>query len=75
MSLHHSAATHQSLLSRIPQVTGRDLAHWYRCLDDGPGLVRAEERASWLCQEHGLPHGYALALVHEHDRRRAAARG
>jgi hypothetical protein len=74
MSLHHSAETHQSLLGRIPQATGRDVDTWLQALDDGPGLVRFEERVQWLRGEHSLPQGYARALVHEHDRRRAAAR-
>lgn len=74
MSSHHSAETHQSLLARIPEVTGRQLPHWFGCLDNGPGLIRFEERVSWLRDEHSLPHGYAQAIVHEHDRRRAAQR-
>jgi hypothetical protein len=44
------------------------------CLNDGPALLRFEERVNWLADEHGLPHGYARAIVHEHDKRRAAAR-
>lgn len=75
MSLHHSAETHQSLLARIPEVTGRHLPHWFECLDNGPGLVRFEERVNWLRDEHNLAHGHAVAIVHEHDRRRAAYRG
>ncbi|MGI8698735.1 MAG: DUF4287 domain-containing protein [Mycobacteriales bacterium] len=75
MSLHHSAETHQSLLARIPEVTRRDLREWFRCLEDGPGLLRFEERVNWLQDEHELPHSYATAIVHEHDRRRMAARG
>jgi len=74
MSMPHSAETHQSLLARIPEVTGRDLPSWLACLSDGPALLRFEERVNWLADEHGLPHGYARAIVHEHDRRRAAAR-
>ncbi|MHB8340735.1 MAG: DUF4287 domain-containing protein [Mycobacteriales bacterium] len=74
MSLHHSPETHQSLLARIPAVTGQHLPHWFACLDAGPALLRFEERVNWLRDEHGLPHGYAQAIVHEHDRRRHAAR-
>jgi hypothetical protein len=72
MSLPHSEETHQSLLARIPEVTGRDLSAWFRELEDGPGLVRFDERVTWLRDNHSLPHGYARAIVHEHDRRRAA---
>jgi Domain of unknown function (DUF4287) len=75
MSMPQSEDTHQSLLARIPEVTGRDLPSWFECLEDGPGLVRFEERVNWLRDEHGLSHGYARAIVHEHDRKRAAARG
>jgi hypothetical protein len=67
---HHSAKTHEILVSRIPQVTGRDLPHWLECLDNGPGLLRFEERVNWLQDEHALPHGYATAIVHEQDLRR-----
>jgi hypothetical protein len=74
MSMPHSAETHQSLLARIPEVTGRDLPTWFGCLNDGPALLRFEERVNWLADEHELPHGYARAIVHEHDKRRAAAR-
>lgn len=74
MSMPQSESTHQSLLARIPTATGRDLRTWLGCLDDGPGLLRFDERVDWLRDEHGIPHGYARAIVHEHDKRRAAAR-
>lgn len=70
----HNPETHASLLARIPTVTGREVGHWIACLENGPGLVRADERARWLADEHTLPAAYAAAIVHEHDRRRAAAR-
>lgn len=70
----HSPETHASLLARIPTVTGQELGHWLACLDAGPGLLRAEERARWLAGEHTLPAAYATAIVHEHDLRRAAQR-
>jgi len=72
MSLHHSEETHQNLLARIPLVTGRDLTDWFQAVADGPGLVRFEERVTWLRNMHGLSYGYASAIVHECDRRRAA---
>lgn len=75
MSLRHSEETHKSLLARIPEVTGRQLREWFQCLENGPSLLRFEERVNWLSDEHSLPHGYAAAIVHEHDRRRMAARG
>jgi hypothetical protein len=74
MSLHHSEATHQQLLERVPQVTGRDLPHWFECLENGPGLLRFDERVNWLRDEHGLAQGHDSAIVHEHDLRRGARR-
>jgi hypothetical protein len=74
MSMPHSEDTHQSLLARIPEATGRDLSAWFGCLEAGPGLLRFDERVTWLRDEHDLPHGYARAIVHEHDLRRAASR-
>jgi hypothetical protein len=74
MSLHHSAQTHSKLILRVPKVTGHTLAHWFECLAGGPGLLRFEERVCWLRDEHGLPHGFATAIVHEADLRRAAIR-
>jgi hypothetical protein len=74
MSMPHSEETHQSFVARIPEVTGRDLDQWFDCLNDGPALLRFDERVTWLQDEHAVPHGYARAIVHEHDRRRAAAR-
>jgi hypothetical protein len=74
MSMPHSEDTHQSLLARIPQATGRDLPAWLGALDQCPTLLRFDERVTWLRDEHSLPHGYARAIVHEHDKRRAANR-
>lgn len=71
MSLNHSEDTHQQLLARIPTATGRDIPEWFRRLEAGPGLLRFEERVNWLRDEHELPHGYASAIVHEHDKRRS----
>jgi hypothetical protein len=71
MSLHHSEETHRNLVARIPQATGRELPEWFRALDDGPSLLRFEDRVNWLRGEHGLSHGHATAIVHEHDLRRA----
>lgn len=71
MTLHHSAETHSNMVARIPDVTGRALPAWFETLDNGPTLVRFEERVNWLRDEHSLSHGYAVAIVQEHDRRRA----
>ncbi|MDP9398609.1 MAG: DUF4287 domain-containing protein [Actinomycetota bacterium] len=71
MSLHHSEETHQQLVARVPQATGRGLRDWFRELEDGPGLLRFEERVNWLRVEHGIAHGHATAIVHEHDKVRA----
>jgi hypothetical protein len=74
MSMPQSEETHQSLLAKIPEATGRDVASWLHSLEQGPALLRFEERVNWLRDEHNLPHGYARAIVHEHDKRRAASR-
>jgi hypothetical protein len=74
MSLNHSPETHKNLIARIPKVTGRDLPEWFQAIDDGPSFIRCEERVNWLADEHGLSHGYAVALVHEHELHRRAAR-
>lgn len=70
--LHHSEETHAQLVARIPTVTGRPMGEWFTCLDEGPGLLRFDERVYWLRDEHGLAHGHATAIVHEHDLARAA---
>jgi hypothetical protein len=74
MSLNHSEATHEQLIARVPQATGRDLPEWFRTLDDGPSLLRFDERVNWLRDEHNLSHGHATAIVHEFDKRRGARR-
>ena len=74
MSLMYSAETHQNLLSRIPAVTGRELNDWLRAVDEGPSLHRREELIDWLRSTYDISYGYAKAIVHEHDLRRAAAR-
>ncbi len=74
MSLHHSEATHQQLLDRVPQATGRGMPEWFKALEDGPALLRFDERVNWLRDEHGISHGHASAIVHEHDLRRGARR-
>jgi hypothetical protein len=66
--------THESLIERLPKVTGHDLAHWLARVDEGPSLLRFAERVNWLRDEHNLPHHYAAALVHEADLRRRSIR-
>jgi hypothetical protein len=74
MSLNHSPLTHQNLIARIPSVTGRALTEWFHTIDNGPSFLRSDERVNWLADEHGITHGYAAALVVEHERHRRAAR-
>jgi hypothetical protein len=74
MSQQRSVQTHQSLIERLPKVTGHDLPHWLARLEEGPGLLRFTERVNWMRDEHGLPHSFASALVHEADLRRRAIR-
>jgi hypothetical protein len=70
MSLMHSPATHQSLIARIPHVTGRELTEWFTHLESGPAFLRRDERANWLADEHGICDRYAAAIVHEYEVRR-----
>jgi hypothetical protein len=70
MSLSHSPETHTKLLARIPAVTGRDLPEWFETIDNGPSFLRCAERSHWLADEHGISHGYATAIVREHERTR-----
>ncbi|SEG46192.1 protein of unknown function [Thermomonospora echinospora] len=70
MSLSHSPETHTKLLARIPAVTGRDLPEWFETIENGPSFLRCTERSHWLADEHGISHGYATALVREHERTR-----
>ena len=69
---HFSEETHRNLLDHIPQCTGRDVSDWLAAVADGPSFFRFEEKVSWLRTEHDLSYGYAKALVHEYDLRRAA---
>lgn len=72
MSLHHSEQTHQNLVARVPMVTGRELPEWFKTIEDGPAFLRFDDKVNWLRDEHGLAHGHATAIVHEHDKLRAA---
>ena len=71
MTMHHSEQTHRNLLARVPDVTGRALADWFRDVEAGPALLRFDERVNWLRAEYDLPHSFASAIIHEHDVRRA----
>jgi len=72
MSLHHSEETHQNLVARVPMVTGRELPEWFKTIEDGPAFPRFDDKVNWLRDEHGIAHGHATAIVHEHDKLRAA---
>ncbi|MFD0884389.1 DUF4287 domain-containing protein [Streptosporangium sp. NPDC001559] len=74
MSLSHSLETQSKLIARVTDITGRALPEWFQAIDNGPSFLRCEERANWLAQEHGLSHGYAAAIVREHERRRHSRR-
>jgi hypothetical protein len=74
MTLHHSEETHANLLARLPTATGRGVKEWFQVVEEGPSFTRFDERVHWLQDEHGMPHGYATAIVHEYDKKRAARR-
>ncbi|MEU3600217.1 DUF4287 domain-containing protein [Streptomyces sp. NPDC006798] len=67
-----SEETHRNLLSRIPHCTGREISEWLHTVEEGPSLVRLEEKVSWLRSEYALSYGHAKAIIHEYDLRRAA---
>jgi hypothetical protein len=71
MALHHSEETHQNLVARIPQATGRELPEWFKAMEAGPTFLRFDDRVNWLRDEYGLAHGHATAIVHESDLQRA----
>jgi hypothetical protein len=72
--VQNSPETHAALMARIPTHTDRDVSGWMRAVDEGPSLMRFEERANWLRDEYDLPLGYAHAIIHEYDLNRAARR-
>ncbi|MCB5179070.1 DUF4287 domain-containing protein [Streptomyces antimicrobicus] len=74
MSVEFSEQTHRNMIDRIPLTTGRDLSDWLRTVDEGPSLVRFEEKLSWLRGAYELSYGQAKAIIHEHGLRRAARR-
>lgn len=71
MALNHSMEIHNGVLERVPEITGKAIPQWFEMLDEGPALLRFEDRVRWLRGEHDMPLGYAQAIVHEHDLRRA----
>ncbi|MEU8432788.1 DUF4287 domain-containing protein [Streptomyces sp. NPDC029216] len=74
MSVEFSEQTHRNMIDRIPETTGREISDWLRTVDEGPSLLRFEEKVSWLLGAHDLSHGQAKAIVHEYGLRRAARR-
>ncbi|MCX4692971.1 DUF4287 domain-containing protein [Streptomyces sp. NBC_01408] len=74
MSVEFSEQTHRNMIDRIPRATGRGIIDWLRAVDEGPSLVRFEEKVSWLLGAHELSYGQAKAIIHEYDLRRAARR-
>ncbi|GII88837.1 hypothetical protein Ssi03_68270 [Sphaerisporangium siamense] len=75
MSLNHSLEMQNKLIARVPDITGRALPEWFQAIDNGPSFLRCDERANWLADEHGLTHGYAAAIVIEHERQRRSRMG
>ncbi len=72
MALHHSEETHRNLVERVPTATGRELPEWFRAIEAGPAFLRFDDRVNWLRDEHGIAHGHATAIIHEHDLLRAS---
>lgn len=74
MSHTFSEETHRNLLARIPHRTGREISDWLKTVEEGPSLLRFEDKVSWLRGAHDLAYGHAKAIIHEYDLRRAARR-
>ncbi|MFC8505864.1 DUF4287 domain-containing protein [Streptomyces sp. NPDC057411] len=74
MSHTFSEETHRNLLARIPHCTGREISDWLKTVEEGPSLLRFEDKVSWLRGAHDLAYGHAKAIIHEYDLRRAARR-
>ena len=72
MSVHHSEETHRNLIERVPQITGRAMPEWFHEIDAGPSFTRLEERVNWLSDEHAISHGFATAIVREHEKARSS---
>jgi hypothetical protein len=74
MGLNHSEETHQRLVQKVPECTGREMTEWFKLMNDGPSFLRFDERVRWLLTEYALAHGHATAIVHEYDLVRAQRR-
>ena len=71
MSLNHSEETHRNLVARVPERPDENSQSGSGPSKRGPAFLRFDDRVRWLRDEHGLAHGHATAIVHEHDLRRA----
>ena len=74
MTLHHSEETHQMLVDRVPDATGKPMKEWFEVVEAVPSFGRFDDRVNWLRDEHELAHGYATAIIHEMDKAKAARR-
>lgn len=74
MGLNHSEETHQRLVEKVPQCTGRNMTEWFKLMNDGPSFLRFDDRVRWLSSEYALAHGHATAIVHEYDLAKAHRR-
>jgi hypothetical protein len=54
MTLHHSEETHQLLVDRVPDATGKPMKDWFALVEQGPSFTRFEDRVNWLRDEHDL---------------------
>ena len=74
MTLHHSEETHQLLVDRVPDATGKPMKEWFAVVEQGPAFARFDDRVNWLRDVHELSHGYATAIIHAMDKAKAARR-
>ena len=55
MTLHHSEETHQLLVDRVPDATGKPMKEWFAVVDEGPAFARFDDRVNWLRDEQRFP--------------------
>ncbi|WP_347756480.1 DUF4287 domain-containing protein [Agrococcus sp. ProA11] len=61
------AAT-QKMIDNLPSKTGRSLEEWFVVLD-AAGLEKHGEAMALLKSEHGMTHGFANLVLHQHRSR------
>jgi hypothetical protein len=56
-----------NMLPAIEKKYGKPISEWMDIIGASP-LTKHSEVVNWLKTDHGVGHGHATALVHEHKR-------